>query len=259
LVDFSLFRSRSFTWGTLLATGVTFSMFGLLFGLPQFFQAVKGTDAFETGLRLLPLIGGTLAGAKISELCIPRFGGKAVISAGFVFLASGLALGTGTGLDTGLGFIALWTVIAGVGLGFALPTSMDMAMGELAEAKSGIGSALIMATRQVGASISVALLGSALNAAYRTHLVLDGAPEAAVQAVRKSAAAGTAAAGKLGSQEMLAMIRSAYIHGMELLLWICAGSALACLLLGFFFLPGKLLAAPSGTAGYSQTNDSIAP
>ncbi|MNP26126.1 hypothetical protein D3C76_1189670 [compost metagenome] len=105
----------------------------------------------------------------------------------------------------------------------------------------------------------MALLGSALNAAYRTRLALDGAPEAAAQAIRKSAAAGTAAAVKLGSPEMLAMIRSAYIHGMELLLWICAGSALVCLLLGLFFLPRKLLAAAAGTAGNPRTNGSTAP
>lgn len=256
LVDFSLFRSRSFTWGTLLATGVTFSMFGLLFGLPQFFQAVKGTDAFGTGLRLLPLIGGTLAGAKISELFIPRLGGKAVISAGFVLLGAGLALGTGTGLDTGLGYIAMWTIIAGAGLGFALPTAMDMALGELTEAKSGIGSALVMATRQVGASISVALLGSALNAVYRTNLSLGGLPEGAAQTIRKSAAAGTAAAVKLNSPEILTMIRSAYIHGMELLLWICAGSALVCLLLGLLFLPRGLLAVTANTTGGNPASDS---
>lgn len=258
LIDLSLFRSRSFTWGTVLATGVTFSMFGLLFGLPQFFQAVKGTDAFNTGLRLLPLIGGTLAGAKISELCIPRLGGKAVISFGFVFLGAGLAWGTGTGLTSSFAFVAMWTALAGAGLGFALPTSMDMALGELSEARSGIGSALVMAIRQVGASISVALLGSALNAAYRSHLSLAGLPEEAAQAVRKSAAAGTTAAIRLGSTELLAMIRSAYIHGMGLLLWICAGTAALSLLLALTFLPRKPSTALPGLAGDAQARDSSA-
>lgn len=243
LIDLSLFRSRSFTWGTLLATGVTFAMFGMLFGLPQYFQAVKGTDALQTGLRLLPLIGGTLAGAKISEACLPRLGGKVVIALGFFLLGAGLALGTWTEVGSGFGFVAVWTVAAGVGLGFALPSSMDMALGELSEERSGVGSALIMATRQVGASISVALLGSALNAAYRTHLNLSGVPEEASGAIRKSASAGAVSVGRLNSPELLGMVRSAYVHGMGLLLWICAGIAAAGFLLALWFLPGR--AVPS--------------
>ncbi|HET7518413.1 MAG TPA: MFS transporter, partial [Actinomycetes bacterium] len=53
LIDLSLFRSASFTWGATLATLVSFAMFGVLFTMPQYFQAVIGADALGTGLRLL--------------------------------------------------------------------------------------------------------------------------------------------------------------------------------------------------------------
>src|SRR6266536_2977774 len=65
LVDLGLFRSASFTWGTILATVMNFALFGLLFAMPQYFQAVKGADALGTGLRLLPLIGGLVVGARV--------------------------------------------------------------------------------------------------------------------------------------------------------------------------------------------------
>src|ERR1700754_1313633 len=67
LVDTALFRSRAFTWGAILATLSTFSLFGLLFVLPQFFGAVLGADAFGTGLRLLPVIGGLLVGSQLAD------------------------------------------------------------------------------------------------------------------------------------------------------------------------------------------------
>ena len=38
----------------------TFALFGVLFAMPQYFQAVIGADALGTGLRLLPVIGGLL-------------------------------------------------------------------------------------------------------------------------------------------------------------------------------------------------------
>src|SRR5206468_6438230 len=58
LVDLGLFRSTSFTWGTILASVGIFALFGVLFTAPQYFQAILGTDAMGSGLRLLPLIGG---------------------------------------------------------------------------------------------------------------------------------------------------------------------------------------------------------
>jgi DHA2 family multidrug resistance protein-like MFS transporter len=58
LIDFSLFRSASFTWGVLLAAFAVLAMIGVLFTMPQYFQGVLGTDAMGSGLRLLPVIGG---------------------------------------------------------------------------------------------------------------------------------------------------------------------------------------------------------
>ena len=63
LVDLRLFRVRSFTWGVLLAGLAIFGLFGLLFTMPQYWQAVAGLDAQEAGLRLLPLILGMILGA----------------------------------------------------------------------------------------------------------------------------------------------------------------------------------------------------
>jgi len=66
LVDLGLFRSARFTWGTVLATMVSFAMFGLLFAMPQYFQAVMGQDPLGSGIRLLPLIGGLVIGAALA-------------------------------------------------------------------------------------------------------------------------------------------------------------------------------------------------
>ena len=54
LADLRLFRSAGFRWGTILATLVSFAMFGMFFALPQYFQDVRGADALGSGVRLLP-------------------------------------------------------------------------------------------------------------------------------------------------------------------------------------------------------------
>src|SRR4029453_12041018 len=93
LVDLSLFRSASFTWGGILATLSTFAMFGVLFAMPQYFQAVIGADALGTGLRLLPVIGGLLVGAQLADRIAPRLGASRTVALGFALLAGALIAG----------------------------------------------------------------------------------------------------------------------------------------------------------------------
>ncbi|AHV96811.1 MFS transporter [Paenibacillus sabinae] len=239
LIDLSLFRSSSFTWGTILATTVSFAMFGLLFVMPQYFQAVNGADALGTGLRLLPMIGGLIVGAKAAQALIPRFGAKYTAAAGFALMTAGLLVGTATGLDTSYGFAAFWISVSGLGLGFVLPTAMDSALGELSAERSGVGSALIMAMRQVGGAVGVALLGAALNSTYRANLALGGLGSQTADTIKQSVSAGAAAARQAGSDALLAEVRSAFVQGMDTMLWICGGIAAVSFLLALLFLPRK--------------------
>jgi len=237
LIELSLFRLNSFTWGSILATLVSFALFGLLFTLPQFFQAIQGVNTFSTGIRLLPLIGGLIVGAKLADRLLASVGAKIVASAGFAAMAAGLLLGCATSTTSGYGYIAIWIVITGVGLGLTLPTAMTSALGQLSAERSGVGSALIMAMRQVGGAIGIALLGSAMNGSYRGSLDLDGFPAEAIDAARQSVSAGVTAAGRLGSSELLGHVEQAFVHGMNVMLWICGGIALASIFLTWRFLP----------------------
>jgi EmrB/QacA subfamily drug resistance transporter len=56
MVDPGLFRSASFSWGAALSGVAGLGMIGLLFVMPQYFQAVRGANALGSGLRLLPLV-----------------------------------------------------------------------------------------------------------------------------------------------------------------------------------------------------------
>jgi MFS transporter, DHA2 family, multidrug resistance protein len=239
LVDLHLFRSASFTWGTVLATLMNFALFGLLFAVPQYFQAVKGADALGTGLRMLPLIGGLLVGARIGARIAPRTGAKPVVAIGFALLVAALAAGATTGAGTGFGFTAAWITMVGLGAGFAMPTALDAAIGALSAQRSGVGSGLIQAVRQVGSAIGVAVLGTVLNSSYRGHLDVTGLPAQAAGAVRESVSAGVAVARQLGSGSLLDLVRGAFVHGMDAMLWVCAGLAVVGVLVALALLPSR--------------------
>jgi DHA2 family multidrug resistance protein-like MFS transporter len=251
LIELRLFRIAGFTWGTTLATLVSFAMFGIFFVMPQYFQEVRGADAMGSGLRLLPMIGGMVIGMiGGTRLASPRkaadgtartsmASAKLLVTIGFAVMAGSLAVGAGTSASSGTGFAAAWFAVFGLGLGLAMPQAMNAAIGALSAERSGAGSALISALRQVGATIGVAILGTVLSSVYSSHLAVNGLPAAAADAVKSSVAAGVGVAHQLNSAALLDSVRHAFVSGMDTMLWVCAGIALVSAILGAIFLPRR--------------------
>ena len=272
LIELRLFRSAGFTWGTILATLVSFAMFGIFFAMPLYFQEVRGVNAMGSGLRLLPMIGGMVIGMIGGTLLArgdapprpPREGmasprkaadgtvhaslgsAKALVTVGFTLMAVTLGVGATTTASSGTGFAAAWFAAFGLGLGLAMPQAMNAALSALSAERSGSGSALISAMRQVGATIGVAVLGTVLNSVYRSHLAVTGLPAAAAAAAKSSVVAGVAVAHALGSAALLDSVRHAFVQGMDTMLWVCGGIALASAILALLFLPRRADGTPGG-------------
>ena len=154
-------------------------------------------------------------------------------------MAAGLVIGACTGLGSSAGYATAWIAVTGLGLGLAMPAAMNAAVGPLTAERSASGGALMSAVRQVGATIGVAVLGTLISNGYTSQLRLDGLPSAAASAVRSSVAGGVAVAQRLGSPALLDMVRSAFIHGMDIMLWTCGGIAVVSALLALAFLPRR--------------------
>jgi hypothetical protein len=93
-----------------------------------------------------------------------------------------------------------------------------------------------------------------LLSAYRSHLHLGGLPAAASDAVRSSVAGGVAVAHEVHSAALLVMTRAAFVHGLDVMLAVCAIIALASALLALAFLPRRPAAAsPAGATGPGET------
>jgi len=249
LVDLALFRSAKFTWGTILQAFGIFAMFGLLFAAPQYFQAILGVNAMGSGLRLLPLMAGLAVGAALADRVGKLLTAKLTAALGFGLLAIGLVLGAGTTTASGTAYITLWTGISGLGFGLSLAIAASAALVELPKERAGIGSAVMQAVQKAGAPLSSAVLGSVLASGYAAQLQLAGLPGAAADAVRSSVFAGIAVAHRLGSPELLASVRAAFVHGIDSMLWVSAGLAVVAVILAALFLPWHATAAAGAPAG----------
>ena len=237
LVDRCLFRSADFTWGSILVTLASFVLMGAIFVLPMYFQAVGGTDALGTGMRLLPVIAGMLISVPIADRLRIWFGAKIVIALGFALMTVGLLIGATTNVADGYSFAASWISVIGFGLGFSLPPSMDIAMGTLSDEQSGMGSGVLQVLREVGGTVGVSVLGTVLNSGYRSEVDMTGLPAQAAESVQDTAAAGVKVAGHLGSPELLASVRSAFTDGMTTTLVACAAFTAIGAVLALVYVP----------------------
>ncbi|MER7182789.1 MFS transporter [Streptomyces hyaluromycini] len=255
MLDMGLLTHRGFLLNTLAATLVMFVLSGLLFVLPQYLQAVLGNDAFGTGLRLLPMMGGLIIAARAAQPVVARFGARAVVAAGLVVLAFAALLGSRTSVSDGYGFTALWLSIAGLGFGFSVVPSMDGALGALPADRAGSGSGLLMTTRQVGGAIGIALLGSLLASTFRDRLDVTGLPAPLGHTAGESVVAAHLVAEKTGSTQLVASANASYVHGMGLVLMVCGIAALATALLAAALLPNT----PTGHRTEGNESPAVAP
>jgi EmrB/QacA subfamily drug resistance transporter len=256
LVDLPLFESPGFRWGTILVTLVSFAMFGLFFAMPQYFQDVRGANALGSGLRLLPMVAGMLVGMVAgTRLQAPRGGAaggtagpRTIIAAGYLIMAIAMALGAFTSLASSTGYALAWVAVAGLGTGLVMPAAMNISLGALSAERSGSGSAVIAAMRQVGSVIGVAVLGTIISNAYSSGVDVTGLPPAAGALARSSVAGGVTVARTIGSPTLLDSVRTAFIHGMDVMLWTCGGIAVGCAVLALLFLPRRQAGADAPVA-----------
>ncbi|MFE4949324.1 MFS transporter [Leifsonia sp. NPDC056665] len=253
LVDTTLFRSRTFTGGAALAGVAGMGMVGLLFVMPQFFQAVQGVDVFASGLRLLPFVGGMLIGALPASRIATAIGFRATVTIGFVVIAAGSAIGSWTTGSTSEVVIAGWMATVCAGAGLALTSAMSAALSRLTAEHSGVGSGVVQALQKTSAPLGTAILGSVVAAVYTAQLatVFSSAPvpAAVASAAKSSVYAGIAVADRLHSTALAAAVRDAFTQGMSVSLWVSAGIAVAGGIMAMVVLPraergSHLAAAP---------------
>ncbi|MEV8479004.1 MFS transporter [Streptomyces sp. NPDC051173] len=237
MLDLPLLRHHGFLWNTVAAALVTFTLTGLLFVLPTYLQAVKGRDAFGTGLRMMPMMGGLLVASRAAGPLVRRLGPRPVVTGALVVMAFAALLGSRTDVQDGYGWTALWLTLAGFGFGFGIIPAMDGALGALPRDRAGNGSGLLMTLRQVAGAVGIAVLGSLIAGAYTHHLDVSGLPPAAADAAGTSVSGAHQVAARLGREALARSADAAYLHGMDLALFVAGIAATAAAMLTATFLP----------------------
>jgi EmrB/QacA subfamily drug resistance transporter len=198
MLDLNLFSIKSFRNGNIAAAIVSLGEFGILFSLPLWFQNVIGYTAFQTGLALLALAGGSFLASGLTAPIGRKRGTIFIVRLGIVLEIIGIG-----GLAIFLRPDSTWLtttpllLIYGIGVGFATAQLTGVVLTDVPLARSGEGSGIQSTSRQVGSALGIAILGTVLfatlGARYDTALADLGVPEAQrvqlVDAVKDSAGA----------------------------------------------------------------------
>ncbi|MGQ4387642.1 MFS transporter [Streptomyces sp. SAS_270] len=147
-------------------------MFSIFLFLTYYLEASIGYSPIEAGLAFLPMVVGIVASSTTApSLLLPRVGPKIVITAGFLVSASGMALLTQLTLDsTYVAHIMPGMILLGLGIGAVMTTAFQGATSGVHHEDTGVASALINTSQQVGGSISTALLTTVASSATTDYL-----------------------------------------------------------------------------------------
>lgn len=239
LIDMHLFGSRSFTWGVILTALAAIGLFGAMFVLPQYYEAIAGFTPVHTGLLLLPLVGGLVVGASPADRVAARMGAKWTVAVGLAVIALACWWGASLTVHTSATTISLWTFGIGVGAGLTFATAASAAIVELSAERSGVGSAVLQALVKLGPALGAAILGSILITSYQHHVDVSGVAASLVAAVKSSVYDGSAIAHQTHSAHLLTSVHAAFVVGIYHALQLTAAIAGVSALVAVALLPSR--------------------
>jgi EmrB/QacA subfamily drug resistance transporter len=161
LVDLALLRNRSVSGANLIQAIRAGALFGAFYLATLFMQQVLGTSALMTGLAYMPLTVIMIGASWAAPTLVRRFGIRAVVTSGMLVAAGGL-LWLGAISPTGglLGNVVVPLVVAGSGFGIVIVPLADAALSGVAPSDSGVASALLNVSAQLGGALGLAVLAT---------------------------------------------------------------------------------------------------
>ncbi|MGE4031659.1 MAG: DHA2 family efflux MFS transporter permease subunit [Thermoleophilia bacterium] len=160
-----LFRNPVFVTTGAVGFVIGFAMFGAITYLPLFQQVVKGQSPTESGLHLLPLMGGLLIASIATGQAITRTGryrwypivGTALATVGLLLLSRLEA-------DTPDLVMGLYMAVLGVGLGLTMQVLVLAVQNAVPYEDLGVATSGATLFRSIGGSLGTALLGAVFAA-----------------------------------------------------------------------------------------------
>jgi len=231
LLDPRLFRLRGFSAGSLAIAIQFFASFGLFFTVLQYLQFVADLSSLMAAVCLLPLPLVMIPLARNAPRIAARVGYRRIAPVGLGLTAAGLLVISTVGTDFVYGWFAVGLVVFAMGMALAGTPSTTAITEALPHQKQGVASAVNDTARELGSALGIAILGSALNQAYRDGMaeavrsLPAQAREAALSSIAFASSPQVEAAGA-AARPVVEAARRSFVDGVHGALVVAAAVAL---------------------------------
>lgn len=249
MLDVSLFADPRFSAASGAVTIAFFSLFGFIFLITQFFQFLRDYSPLGAGARTIPVAACIAIASVMGGLLAPRLGTKSVVTLGLALLGSSfLWISTG---DVDISYpttIVPQMILMGLGLGLVSTAATESIMQVLPPARAGVGSAVNDATRELGGTLGVAVIGSVFSSVYASRLgellAGGGLPAGQLEAAKESV--GVADGIGASVPDVRAAMESAFMDGLSAGCLVIGSLCLIGAVGALLALPGRRWTPPGG-------------
>ncbi|WP_328872031.1 MFS transporter [Streptomyces sp. NBC_00287] len=206
--------------GIYLSLGLAIiGMFGLFLFLTYYLQIVQEYSPVKTGFAFLPMIVGMIVGStQIGTRLMTRVAPRLLMGPGFLLAAVGMLMLTQLEVDSSYTALLLPAMLLlGLGMGTAFMPAMSLATMGVKPQDSGVASAMVNTSQQVGGAIGTALLNTIAASATTTYIA-DHIGGAATR-----------------SQQQLVQLEG-MVEGYTTAIWAAVGILVAAALIAFTFV-----------------------
>jgi EmrB/QacA subfamily drug resistance transporter len=245
MLDMRYFKNKAFSTGTGGMILVFLGMYGTMFLVTQYLQLILGYSALGTAVRLLPMTPIMMIVAPQTPKFSARFGANRAVAGGMLLVALGFALLAGLQPHSSYLYVLLCFVpfISGIALTMSPMTSAIMSA--VPARRAGAGSAMNDATRELGAALGIAVLGSIAASRYTAslHDVIARVPAGDRATANSSLSGALEVAQRIGGTLGRALEHAsqvAFIDGIRLASLVGVVLALLATVFVFRNLPAKL-------------------
>jgi MFS family permease len=149
-------------------------MFGVFFFVSLYMQNVLGYSAVQAGAAFLPLTVLIILIAPIAGKASDRFGSRWLMTIGMVLLGVQLLYLSQLGINSNFWDLLPGFLVGGLGMALTMTPTAAAATRAVPVHKSGVGSAVLNAMRQVGGSVGIALMGAIVAATASGRPGIEG-------------------------------------------------------------------------------------
>jgi DNA-binding MarR family transcriptional regulator len=251
ILPLQLFRTRDVWVTSVVGLIVGFALIGSVTYLPVFLQIVKGLSPTESGLRMVPLMGGTLVTSILAGQLVSRTGKyKLFPIVGTTIVTISLLLISRMTADTSTLTASFYMLLLGLGLGFVMQVLIIAVQNAVEYRELGVATSNAILFRFIGGSLGTALLGSVLATQLHANVerLLPGA--AALDLISPQGLAGL-------SPSVRGAYIEAFVASLSTMFLIAAGIAFFGLLVALL-LPERPLRETIAAAAETDIGGDIA-